>query len=234
MKIHYEDDDLIVATKPPGISSQADMIGDASFDVQLAEYIKNRDGLAKIGLHVVHRLDRPVGGLIVYAKSKRAAAALTKCIQERALKKTYLCVVHGIPETPQGELIHYLKKKSGQNLSLAVHANNEGAKMAKLSYQLLESSTAKAEKCALLQVDLETGRHHQIRVQMSTVGLPLWGDSKYGRQSRGRGGWKQIALWSHSLSFTHPFTGTRMDFNDWPDAVDPWTRFKVICDNKKC
>lgn len=221
MNIFFEDEHMIIVQKPPKTLSQKDDSGDLDLCTELEEYLHLKK------LYVVHRLDRPVGGIIVYAKSKKAADKLTNCIKERAFHKTYLCVVCGQADPVAATLTDYLKKKSGQNLSVAVHKNNDGAKDAILHYQALQSLQVKRDKLSLVRVQLETGRHHQIRVQMSSHGLPLWGDAKYHPQARRKRNWTQIALWSHKLKFIHPFTGEDICIIDYPPNVEPWSLFEL-------
>lgn len=230
MIIHFEDEHFIIVQKPPKMPCQSDETGDLDLCTDLESFINHRDKSA-VTLYVVHRLDRPVGGIIAYAKSKEAACQLTVLIKDRSFKKTYLCVACGEPELSQACLTHYLKKKTGQNVSVAVHKNNEGAKEAKLSYSTLGTVKIKRDVLSLLEVNLETGRHHQIRVQMSASNLPLWGDAKYHPGAKRKKNWTQIALWSHKLEFVHPFTKDTISIIDMPPTVEPWTHFSEILEN---
>jgi len=228
MEIYFEDKHYIIVNKPPKVPSQSDPTGDLDLCTMVRTYISKRDHVKKRPLYVVHRLDRPVGGLITFAKTQKAADLFSQMIKERSLKKTYLCVAYGQAKEGTTQLTHYLKKKSGQNVSIAVHKNNEGAKEARLSYTSLESIKVKRDQLNLLKVHLETGRHHQIRVQLSAAELPLWGDAKYHPQAKRKRNWTQIALWSFELSFIHPFTKEKISLQSKPPAIEPWTQFESI------
>ena len=221
MNIFFEDKHIVIVQKPPKSLSQKDDSGDTDLCTQLERHLNHKK------LFVVHRIDRPVGGIIVYAKSKLAADKMTTCIKERTFHKTYLCVVCGQTDPANATLVNYLKKKSGQNVSVAVHKNNEGAKESILHYETLGSAVDKRDSLSLVRVQLETGRHHQIRVQMSAHGLPLWGDAKYHPLARRKRNWTQIALWSHKLAFDHPFTGEHICIVDYPPAAEPWSFFQL-------
>lgn len=224
MNILFEDEHMIIVSKPQNMPSQSDPSGDLDLCSELEAFLKARDN-KNITLYVVHRLDRPVGGIIAYAKTKDAAGKLSELIKKREFNKTYLCVACGTAEAVDTELIHYLKKKSGQNVSIAVHKNNEGAKEARLTYTRLDMVQVKRDTFSLLSVNLHTGRHHQIRVQMSAANLPLWGDAKYHPGAKRKRNWTQIALWSHKLNFVHPFTGAQITLVDFPPSSEPWTHF---------
>ncbi len=239
MLIHFEDSHYIVASKPPKIASQADTSGDLDFCTLLETFINQRDqsdeqisSRINTNIFVVHRLDRPVGGLIVYAKSKEAARKFSNLIQSHSMDKIYMCVACGEPEVNEGTFLHYLKKKSGQNVSIAVHKNNEGSKKASLKYKTFQKEKVKRDTFTLLEITLETGRHHQIRVQLSTEGLPLWGDAKYNPATKRKRNWTQIALWSHKMTFVHPYSGTELSFIDWPPEAEPWTLFEYFKNHK--
>jgi len=226
MLIHYEDEHIIVVQKPPKMPCQNDPTGDRSLVNEIeAKLNKKVKSHRRINLHVVHRLDRPVGGLIVYAKTPKAAHGLSEQFKTRTFNKSYLCVVDGEAEPGDVQLVHHLKKKSGDNVSLVVHKNNEGAKEARLTYRAIDSVKVKRDTYTLVEVKLETGRHHQIRVQLSAAGLPLLGDTKYNPRYKRSRKWVQIALWSHKISFIHPITDEPLTFTDWPTEEDPWTLF---------
>ncbi len=220
MKIFFEDEHIVIVQKPPKSLSQKDDSGDIDLCSQLERHLNHKK------LFVIHRLDRPVGGIIVYAKTKTAADKMTQCIKERNFHKSYLCIACGHADPAQSTLVDYLKKKSGQNVSVAVHKNNEGAKEARLDYKTLETVQNKREPLSLLLVQLQTGRHHQIRVQMAAHGLPLWGDAKYHPRARRHRNWTQIALWSHRLVFKHPFSGEEICIVDYPHNSEPWSLFQ--------
>ncbi len=231
MNILFEDKHYIILSKPQGMPSQKDPTGDLDLCSAAEDYLKDRDH-KRTDLYVVHRLDRPVGGIITYAKSKEAASAFTSLLKDHTLSKKYLCVATGIPDKETSALVHYLKKKSSENRSVSVHANDAGAKEARLTYHLLESAVLKRDSLSLLEVELETGRHHQIRVQLATVNLPLWGDAKYHPNARRKRKWTDIALWSYALSFIHPFTHQRISIKNLPPITqDPWQHFEKLKSN---
>ena len=230
MKIHFEDQYFIIADKPPKVPSQSDPTGDLDFCTMVENHINNRDGVRSTSLFLVHRLDRPVGGIIAYAKTKEAADRFSKMMKDRSLDKRYLCVTCGLAEIQEAKLVHYLKKKAGQNVSISVHKNNEGAKEARLAYKVLSTTKVKRDTLNLMEVALETGRHHQIRVQLSSENLPIWGDAKYHPQAKRKRNWTQIALWSHTLCFQHPFTKESIHLTSKPPATEPWTQFADILD----
>ncbi|HOQ16085.1 MAG TPA: RluA family pseudouridine synthase [Defluviitaleaceae bacterium] len=226
--ILYEDGHIIVALKPPKIPSQADKSGDKDMLSYLKEYLKEQYPMAQnpyIGL--VHRLDRPVGGLMVFAKSKWANAKLSEQIQNKQFNKEYLAVVTGKPEKVQGELVDYLLKNQKLNLSKVVSKETKGAKEAILEYECLDSVEFENEGwLSLLKIVLKTGRHHQIRVQLSHAGIPVWGDNKYNPAFVKRREWTQIALWAYSLSFYHPKTNQLCLYIEKPEQY-PFNQFNM-------
>ncbi|MGM0396765.1 MAG: RluA family pseudouridine synthase [Bacillota bacterium] len=172
INILLEDNDIIVVEKPPGVPCQRDKTGDVDLMTALG-----RDYLG-----LVHRLDRPVGGVMVYAKTQAASSWLSRAISDRALFKEYLAIACGKPENQEGELVDYLKKLRTINMSKVVSEDDKASKKAILQYRILESVDDKEfGTLSLLHIILLTGRHHQIRVQLSHAGIPLWGDTKYKR-----------------------------------------------------
>lgn len=228
INITYEDAHIIVAEKPPKVPSQRDKTGDKNMLGYLKEYLKEKYPSAKnpyIGL--VHRLDRPVGGLMVFAKTKVANAKLSEQIQNHKFKKEYLSVVCGKPDKPQGEFVDYLLKNQMRNLSRVVPVGTKGSKEAVLEYEHLESIKVEDEGIlSLLKINLKTGRHHQVRVQLSHGNLPIWGDNKYNILFSTRNEWSQIALWAYSLSFFHPKTNGVCQYILKPKQY-PFNRFKI-------
>lgn len=169
-------------------------------------------------LGVVHRLDQPVQGVIVFAKTKKAAASLSAQMaggKERQAEKQYLAVVRGKAETPQKELVDYLLKDGKSNTSRIVPKETKGAKESRLKYQVLEEK----ESYSLLRIALLTGRHHQIRVQLSGAGLPIAGDRKYGQAPARQEENEPLALCAYSLTFCHPKTGKKMKFCAEPEGT---------------
>lgn len=202
-EIIIEDQSIIVCLKAPGLPVQSDLTNDPDLQTMLVDYMKNK-GYDSPYIGLVHRIDRPVGGLVVFGKNPKATAHLSKQLQDRTFKKSYLAIVKGEPKDQ--ELTHYLKKKFKGNVSSVVEKGTKGAKEARLSFKVLEPVTIDNEKYSLISIQLETGRHHQIRVQLSHIGHPIWGDTKYNPDFMNKKGWFQIALFSHEIQFTHPKT----------------------------
>lgn len=216
-KILYEDNHLLVVEKPVNIPSQGDSSGDPDLLSLLKSDIKERyQKPGNVYLGLVHRLDRPVGGVMVFAKTSKAASRLSEQIRSQAFGKYYLALVHGRPKDKQGRLEHYLKKDRTSNMVQVVSSSDPGGKHAILDYQVLKST----EKFSLVHVNLLTGRSHQIRVQFAAIGHPLFGDQKYGAHLNVPG--QQIALWSHQITFRHPTTKEEMTFTSHPPAEHPW------------
>ena len=225
--IIYEDNHLLVAEKPVNMPSQGDKSGDRDILTALKEYIKiiyHKPGDVYLGL--VHRLDRPVGGVMVFARTSKAAARLSKQIKDMEFKKEYLAVIHGRPSIEYKEgLTHFLIKDRRRNIVTASKEEIEGAKKAVLNYELIDE----ASHMSLVRIELITGRSHQIRVQFAHMGHPLFGDQKYGQDVNKPG--QQIALWSNKLTLTHPTLREGMTFSSMPPATFPWTLFSKISDN---
>lgn len=210
LQILYEDKTMAVVVKPVGVGVQPDKTGEESLLDQLGK-----------GYFVVHRLDRPVGGVMVFAKTKHAAAKLSQA--GGIIGKEYLAVLCGDFPQRKGELTHYLLKNQQSNLSQAVPQTHPRGKEAKLQFSRLDQRIGEDGKMlTLLSVTLLTGRHHQIRVQFSAEGYPLWGDRKYGSQTfRGK---DQIALWSCQLTIVHPELKKVMKFMQYPELY-PFSLF---------
>ena len=201
----YEDNHLIVAIKPPIIPTQADISGDTSFFENIKDYIKlkyNKTGNVFLGL--VHRLDRPVSGVMVFAKTSKAASRLSEYIRDRKFDKTYYTVVKGILYEKEAILENYIIKKTNKmgNIAQIVFENTKNAKKAKLKYYVIEENIIK--NLSLLKVELETGRFHQIRVQLSNTGHPIYGDRKYGSYIKYDRDDVPLALFAKQLKFPHP------------------------------
>lgn len=220
--IKYEDEAVLVVHKPPYLAAETKN----PRQQDLVSILKNRRVLngeaAYIGL--VHRLDQPVEGLLVLAKTTRAAAALSAGLCAGSFAKEYLAVVQGL--TPEkGALVHTLKKDGRSNISVAVREGTAGGKEARLTYERL----AVTDEKSLLRIRLDTGRHHQIRVQFAAIGHPLCGDAKYGGAQKSKSGQNQepLALCSSHLAFEHPLTGKPMEFYTVPTGTG-FTAFKEI------
>lgn len=214
IKTLYFDKQIVVCEKPVGILSQ----GDSSGAKNLPDILKHETNSYYI--EAVHRLDRPVGGVIVYARSKPSAAALSSDIKNRVFEKEYLAVVHGKPKEPIGTFKDFLFKDTKHCKSYVVKSKRKGAKTAVLHYEVLET----IGDLSLIKIKLETGRTHQIRVQFSSRQMPLVGDEKYG----GAADKCNIALFSHKIAFKHPKTKKDMLFSLLPSATFPWNKFNFL------
>lgn len=223
LKVIYEDNHIIVVEKKPNIPSQSDKTGDTDMLAIVKEYIKEKyNKLGNVYLGLVHRLDRPVGGIMIFAKTSKAASRLSNQVREKIFKKEYLAVVDGEFEQKKGSLRDYLYKDERNNISKVVKKEKKNAKLASLDYEVLKYNNVK--NLSLVKINLHTGRHHQIRVQLANFNHSIFGDQKYG--TRGKG--KQIALWAYKLTIIHPITKEEMEFTDFPDNVGTWCILKEI------
>ena len=221
LKILHEDNHIIVVLKPQGIPSCGDESGDENMLDAVKEYIRTaygKPGNVYVGL--VHRLDRPTGGVMVFAKTSKAAARLSEQMRSGDFEKKYLAVLSAVPKEPQGKLVNYLKKNAVNNMVYLCPPTTEGAKMASLEYRVAEEKGG----CALAEIKLHTGRSHQIRVQMAGIGCPVFGDMRYGGERAKKG---NLALWAYSLTFTHPVTKERLRFMAEPPEETPWKHFSL-------
>ncbi len=217
IKLIYNDKFIIVPIKPAGVLSER---GNTK-EKNMPDLLKKATGAYKID--TVHRLDKAVGGVMVYSKNQTASASLSKQIAERKMVKEYLAAVHGTPSPKSGEMCDFLFKDSLKCKSFVVKNERKGAKYAKLEYSLLGTVLHKGEILSLVKIRLHTGRTHQIRVQFSSRKMPLVGDRKYGSGNDGC----DIALWSYKLAFSHPKTGEHLEFKEYPAADKfPWNLFK--------
>lgn len=216
MNILFEDEFMLAAVKPQGMPSQADKTGDPDLLSELEAYAKQPLGL-------LHRLDRPVGGLMLFAKTKAAEAILAKDLQENRLNKRYLTVLCGKLPAEQGTLEDYLLKNTRTNLSEVVSKDRKGAKKATLHYKGIAEKETDMGWLTLAEIKLETGRHHQIRVQTSHAGFPIWGDKKYHNKFPKKGR-TDIALWSYKLEGLHPKTKEKFIFIAKPEK-EPFPLF---------
>ena len=223
LEVIYEDNHIIVVKKEPNIPSQADKTEDIDMLTIIKKYLKekyNKPGNVYLGL--VHRLDRPVGGVMVFAKTSKAASRLSEQVREKTFRKKYLAVVDGEFEEIKGFLEDYLYKDERNNMSKVVNKEKKNAKLAKLDYEVLTHNEVK--DLSLVKINLHTGRHHQIRVQLSHAGHSIFGDQKYGT----RGKRKQIALWAYELTIQHPITKEEMTFKCLPESIGTWCILKDI------
>ena len=220
--ILYEDNHLIVVLKPQNMPCCADDSEDMDLLTYIKMYLKeryNKPGNVYLGL--VHRLDRPTGGIMVFAKTSKAASRLSKGMLEGDFEKRYLAVLVGKLKEKKGTLKNYLKKNAINNMVYVCSQTTEGGKYAELDYNVLEEIA----DCSLTEVRLHTGRSHQIRVQMAAQFAPVYGDMRYGGEKAKKG---YLALWSYYLSFSHPVTNERLVFKaEPPKDIQPWTVFET-------
>lgn len=224
MDILYEDNHIIVVNKPQGVASQPDDTGDKDMLTQVKEYIKekyNKPGEAFAG--VVHRLDRPTGGAMVYAKTSKGASRLSQSLRDGEFDKTYFAVVCGKPKDAKAKIVSYLKKDEKTNTVKIVPQTETGAKRAELDYEVLEYNS-KTNR-SLVKVKLYSGRGHQIRVQMKSIKCPVYGDQKYGGEGMDK---VMLNLFAVELAFLHPVTKQKMVFRVYPpEDAQAWNEFKL-------
>lgn len=206
MDVVYEDNHIIIVNKAPGEIVQGDRTGDKPLSEIVADWLKekySKPGNAFVG--VVHRLDRPVGGLVVLAKTSKALSRMNEMFRNGEVEKTYRAIVTGAPLDDSARLVHYITTRQDGNKSYASPTPVEGAKEAALTYRTL----AKGDRYSLLEINLETGRKHQIRVQLSAIGCPVKGDLKYGARRSNPDG--SISLQAYRIRFVHPVSGKQID-----------------------
>ncbi|MDE6556171.1 MAG: RNA pseudouridine synthase [Duncaniella sp.] len=206
MQVLYEDNHIIIVNKEPGEIVQGDKTGDTPLVDIVRQYIKekyNKPGNVFCG--VVHRLDRPVGGVVVFAKTSKALERLNEMFRKGEISKTYLAVTRNMPPKDSDRLEHYITSVERNNKSYASATPVKDGKRSALSYRLLGST----DRYHLLEVNLETGRKHQIRVQLSAIGCPIRGDLKYGDKRSNPDG--SISLQAHRVKFVHPVSGKQID-----------------------
>ncbi len=220
-EIIFEDNHLIAVNKKTGDIVQSDKTGDYSLDSLLKDYIKTRDNKAgNVFLGVIHRLDRPVSGVVIFAKTSKALSRMNELFREKNMRKIYWAIVKKKPEPDSAILIHHLSRNTEKNRVVVHTRPGEGTKEAGLSYRV----AGKSDNYFLLEIELHTGRHHQIRAQLSKIGCPIKGDLKYGfPRSNKNGG---ISLHARELSFTHPVTKEPLIITAHPPSEDIFTAFE--------
>ena len=222
LTILYEDNHIIVVLKPQNLATCPDESGDESLFDRVKEYVRvnyNKQGNVYIGL--VHRLDRPTGGVMVFAKTSKAAGRLCEQMSSGDFEKKYLAVLCGALSQESGTLVNYLKKNTVNNMVYLCTQGTDGAKLASLDYRVLEQKNG----LSLTEIRLHTGRSHQIRVQTAGISHPVYGDMRYGGEKAVKG---NLALWAYSLGFTHPVSKERLRFLILPPAEEtPWKYFNV-------
>ncbi len=218
LRVLYEDNHVIVVVKEKNVLSQADNTHDIDMLTIIKKYLKekyNKPGNVYLGL--VHRLDRPVSGIMVFAKTSKAASRLSDQVRKKEIKKTYMAVVKGIIKKNEDTFVDYLLKLDNGN---TIVTTKEKGKESVLTYKVLKSNYEKNE--TLVSIDLKTGRHHQIRVQFASRGYPLCGDQRYGKSDK-----TQIALCAYKLEFIHPTTKQLMKFEIEKPLDTYWTDFTL-------
>lgn len=225
-EVLYEDNHLIALNKKSSDLSQGDATGDLSLDVRVKQYLAAKyDKPGDVFLGVVHRLDRPVSGVILYARTSKALSRMNEMFRQSLVKKTYLAIVGECPPEDEGVLIHYLRKNEKQNKSYVFDREVAGSRKAVLTYRI----AGRSRRYYLLEIGLHSGRHHQIRAQLAAIGCPVKGDLKYGyRRANENGG---ISLFARKLEFIHPVrkvnTGIVAPF---PEG-DLWRKFNYDAGN---
>ena len=224
MEIVYEDNHIIVVNKAPGEIVQGDKTGDEPLVETVRRYIKQKHAKpGNVFCGVVHRLDRPVGGLVVFAKTSKALARLNEMFRLGQVHKTYRCITRNQPPKISDRLVHYITTVERNNKSYASSQPKKDAKQAALSYRLI----GKSDRYFLLEVNLETGRKHQIRVQLAAIGCPIRGDLKYGDKRSNPDG--SISLYAHRISFIHPVSKQLIDLTASAQSADKlWHAFTPV------
>lgn len=206
MTVLYEDNHIIIVNKAPGEIVQGDKTGDKPLSDMVKEYLKEKyNKLGNVFCGVTHRLDRPTSGIVVFAKTSKALSRLNEMFKNNEIDKTYWAIVKKLPEKPEARLTHYLVKNERTNKSTAYDVEKPNTKKSVLHYKLVGQS----ENYNLLEVDLETGRHHQIRCQLSKIGSPIKGDLKYGAERSNPDG--SISLHARKISFIHPVSKEKIE-----------------------
>lgn len=222
LNVLYEDNHVIVVEKIKNIPVQEDSSKDTDMLTIIKSYIKEKyNKLGNVYLGLVHRLDRPVSGVMVFAKTSKAASRLSEQIRTDKVHKTYLTIVHGTLKNKKGKLINKLSKNTKTNTS---YIDDKNGKESILEYEVLKYD--KENDLTLLKINLITGRHHQIRVQMSHNGNPIYGDQRYGYQDK-----KQIALYAYKLEFIHPVKKDLMTFKNFPKIEGVWNMLEDVKEN---
>lgn len=225
--ILFEDNHLLLVEKPINVPVQEDRSGDPDLLTILKDDLKVRyQKPGNVYLGLVHRLDRPVGGVMVFAKTSKAASRLSDLLRKNVIERNYITVVHGTPKKKKGQLVHYLLKDSRKNKVSVVSPNHPEGKKAVLDFEVLESKKG----FSLLSVNLHTGRPHQIRVQLSSMGNPIYGDQKYGEHLNKVG--QQLALWAHKIQFEHPVKKEPIKVESLPPSKNPWDLWEKVRNRK--
>lgn len=223
LEVVYEDNHIIVVRKPANVLTQGDSTNDISMLEIIKDYIKikyKKEGNVFLGL--LHRLDRPVSGIMVFARTSKGASRISDQIRRKVFKKTYYAVLLGNLKENKGDLKDYLYKNKKENKVYVVDKNHKEAKLAELSYEVIE----RKENMTLVKIDLKTGRAHQIRVQFASKGYPLYGDKRYAKNLNKNN--NQIALFSNKIEFEHPTKKEKLEFCIKPNKIYPWNLFDYL------
>ncbi|MCL1942668.1 MAG: RluA family pseudouridine synthase [Candidatus Azobacteroides sp.] len=223
MEIIYEDNHIIAVNKSCSEIVQGDKTGDVPLSETIKQWLKekyNKPGHVFVG--VTHRLDRPVSGIVLFAKTSKALARLNDMLKNGEIKKTYRAIVKKMPPNREDELIHYLVRNEKQNKSYAYDTEKPGSKKAELYYRVI----GKSDRYFLLEIELKTGRHHQIRCQLSKIGCPVKGDLKYGSERSNKDG--GISLHAYRISFIHPVSKQMINLEAPLPEDKLWRSFNLL------
>lgn len=223
VKVLYEDNHLIAVYKRPSDLSQSDKSGDAAIDSEIKKYLAekyNKPG--EVFLGVIHRLDRPVSGVMLFARTSKALERMNEIFRTREVKKTYVAIINERPPDDEAVLSHYLKKNEKQNKTYVYDNEVKGSKIASLTYHL----AGRSERYFLLEIELHSGRHHQIRAQLSKIGCPVKGDLKYGYPRSNDDG--SICLHARRLEFIHPVRKEKVSITAQLPQGDVWKLFRNV------
>lgn len=223
VEVLFEDNHLIAVLKRPADLSQGDRTGDEAIDSAVKKYIAEKHkkpGAVYLGL--IHRLDRPASGVLLFARTSKALERMNEVFRTREVRKTYLAIVNNRPPKDEDTLTHYLKKNEKQNKTYVYDNEVRGSKQASLTYRL----AGRSERFFLLEVELHTGRHHQIRAQLASIGCPIKGDLKYGYPRSNEDG--SICLLAKRLEFVHPVKKEKVTITAPLPAGDVWKLFKDV------
>lgn len=223
LRVLFEDNHLLALEKPPGVLTQGDRTGDESLFEMAKAYLKEKyqkPGAVYLGM--VHRLDRPTGGVVLFCRTSKAAGRVSEQFRSRSVKKTYLAACAGTPKE-FGSLHHFLSYDESSRKTMVSEKKNKDAQEARLSYRLI----ARGKKHSLLEVTPITGRKHQIRAQLAYIGHPLVNDRKYGGEHNGKSIVKAVGLWAHRLEIIHPVKKEPLSLVSWPSIEDHslWSEF---------
>ncbi|WP_300814342.1 RluA family pseudouridine synthase [uncultured Bacteroides sp.] len=223
MTVVYEDNHIIIVNKTASEIVQGDKTGDTPLSETVKQYLKEKyQKPGNVFIGVTHRLDRPVSGLVVFAKTSKALSRLNEMFKNGEVKKTYWAVVKNEPPQLEGDLVHYLVRNEKQNKSYAYDTEKPGSKRAELHYRLI----GRSQNYFLLEVDLKTGRHHQIRCQLAKMGCPIKGDLKYGSPRSNPDG--SICLHARRVRFVHPVSKLPIEVEAPVPATTLWQEFRML------